>query len=66
MNQDQFEWVYQSLGIPVEPLPPNYTPEEYGKRLASMSSIDRGVSYASSTDYRVVLQATEARRGKLE
>ncbi len=42
---------FKALGIHVEPLPPNYTPEEFGRRLRSMAQSEHGVSYAASTDY---------------
>ena len=51
MNDDKYIQVFRELGIPVEPLPSNYTPEDYGRRLLSMSKTDRSVSYAASTDY---------------
>ena len=51
MDYEQYCLVFCSLGIPVEPLPENYTPEEYGRQLLSMSQFECGVSYTSSTDY---------------
>lgn len=63
-SQNQYFQIYRSLNIPIEPLPSNYTPEEYGKRLAAMSCTNKGVSYASSTDYKVALQATESKHKK--
>lgn len=51
MNNDIYSQVFMSLGIPIHPLPSNYSPEEFGRRLFSMSHTECGVSYAASTDY---------------
>lgn len=51
MNNDKYTQAYKDLGIPIEPLPANYTPEEFGRRLHTMSQTEVGVSYAASTDY---------------
>ena len=40
-----------TLGIPVEPLTLNYTPEEYGRKLLSLTQYQYGVTYSNSTDY---------------
>ena len=51
MDNDKYSQVFKTLGIPIQPLPSNYSPEEFGRRLLSMSQTERGVSYAASTDY---------------
>lgn len=51
MENNKYSQVFETLGIPIQPLPSNYSPEEYGRRLLSMSQTERGVSYAASTDY---------------
>lgn len=56
MNNDKYYQVFKTLNITVEPLPSNYTPEEYGRRLFSMSQSENGVSYAASTDYVEIVQ----------
>lgn len=52
MSAEDFYYVYQSLKIDVEPLSPQYAPEEYGRNLLSMAKSECGVSYAASTDYK--------------
>ena len=54
MNKDEYVQAYKALGIPIKQLPSNYTPEEFGRRLRSMSQTEHGVSYAASTDYVVM------------
>ena len=58
MENEKYYQAFRDLGIKVEPLPSNYTPEEYGRRLLSMSQSEYGVSYAASTstDYVVIKQ----------
>lgn len=56
MNNDKYYQVFKDLNITVEPLPSNYTPEEYGRKLFSMSQPENGVSYAASTDYGELVQ----------
>lgn len=56
MDIDKYSEAFKSLGIPVEPLPDNYTPEEFGKVLLSMSQSEQGVSYAASTDFSDIAQ----------
>lgn len=51
MDSDKYTQIYMELGIPINPLPANYTPDEFGHRLHSMSQTEIGVSYAASTDY---------------
>lgn len=51
MDNDKYSQIFKTLGIPIQPLPSNYSPEEFGRRLLSMSQTERGVSYAASTDY---------------
>lgn len=58
MNTDKYSQVFESLGIPIQPLPSNYTPDAYGRRLLAMSQTEHGVSYASSTDYLETSQKT--------
>ena len=55
-NIDGYSQIFESLNIPVQPLPSNYSPEEYGRKLLSMSKTEHGVSYAASTDYFGTLQ----------
>lgn len=58
MENEKYYQAFRDLGIKVEPLPSNYNPEEYGRRLLSMSQSEYGVSYAASTstDYVVIKQ----------
>lgn len=56
MDNEKYTQVYKSLGIPIQKLPSNYTPEEFGRTLFSMMQKERGVSYAASTDYLVTPQ----------
>ena len=56
MEKDQYYQAFIDLGINVEPLPSSYNPEEYGRRLLSMSQPVYGVSYAVATDYVVMQQ----------
>lgn len=56
MENEKYYQTFRDLGIKVEPLPSNYNPEEYGRRLLSMSQPEYGVSYAASTDYVVIQQ----------
>ena len=51
MTNDNYSQVFRDLGIQIQPLPSNYTPEDFGRRLLSMSQTEHGVSYAASTDY---------------
>ena len=51
---NEYGQVYKALGIPIKPLPSNYTPDEFGRKLRSMSQTEHGVSYAASTDYVVI------------
>ena len=63
MENGKYYQAFRDLGIKVEPLPSNYNPEEYGRRLLSMSPSENGVSYAASTstDY-VVIQQNNAKK----
>lgn len=63
MENEKYYQAFRDLGIKVEPLPSNYNPEEYGRRLLSMSQPENGVSYAASTstDY-VVIQQNNAKK----
>lgn len=63
MENEKYYQAFRDLGIKVEPLPSNYNPEEYGRRLLSMSQSENGVSYAASTstDY-VVIQQNNAKK----
>lgn len=56
MKEETFVSLYRKLNIPVEPLPSNYSPDEYGKSLMSVALSPKGVSYASSTDYKMSSQ----------
>ena len=56
MENDIYVQTFNALGIPVKPLPSNYSPEEFGRSLLSMSKYEHGVSYAVSTDYTSSLQ----------
>lgn len=49
MNQVDIIEVYKDLGISIQPLPDNYNPDTYGKRLMYSSDSRRGVSYAAQT-----------------
>ena len=63
MENEKYYQAFRDLGIKVETLPSNYNPEEYGRRLLSMSQAENGVSYAASTftDY-VVIQQNNAKK----
>lgn len=50
-ENEKYYQAFRDLGIKVEPLPSNYNPEEYGRRLLSMSQSENGVSYAASTSF---------------
>lgn len=54
MEKNIFFDMYKSLGIPIKKLPPNYSPNDYGKMLCS-SSLHKpsNVYYTDSTDYIV-------------
>lgn len=56
MENERYYQIFRDLGVKVEPLPSNYSAEEYGRGLLSMSQPEYGVSYAASTDYVVVQQ----------
>lgn len=50
MNEEYMQ-LFRMLEISIEPLPENYTPEEYGRKLLSESQTKLGVSYSASTEY---------------
>ena len=50
-DYDFYTQFYRSMNIPFQPLPANYSPEEFGRKLMATSLTERGVSYAGSTDY---------------
>ena len=52
MDNNIYIQVFKACNIPVQPLPSNYSPEEYGRRLLYMSQNKYGVSYSASTDYK--------------
>ncbi|MBQ3625522.1 MAG: hypothetical protein II948_02100 [Synergistaceae bacterium] len=56
MENDKYFQEFKYLNIPVEPMPSNYTPEEFGKRLSAMFQRKYSVSYAASTDYSLNAQ----------
>ena len=67
MDNDKYSQTFSALGIPIQPLPSNYTPEEYGRKLLSMFQTERAVSYAASTDYLEIPQmASETSKEKNE
>ena len=49
-NNIYFE-TFINLNIPIEQLPENYSPEEFGRKLFSASQYKYDVRYAASTDY---------------
>ncbi len=51
MDNEKYYQLFMTLGISVESLPLNYTPEEYGRKLLSLNQYQQGVSYSNSTDY---------------
>ena len=52
MDNEVYELFFRELGIPVEPLPDNYTPDSFARRLLSArQSSPREVAYAAKTDY---------------
>lgn len=50
MTIAEIEKIYEQLKIKIEPLPPNYDPDTYGRYL--MQQIDRGVgvTYSASSN----------------
>lgn len=48
-NYDYYN-AFESIGVPLKPLPTNYSPEEFGRMLLSETHFEKGVSYATSTD----------------
>lgn len=50
MNNYDYYYAFKSIGVPIKPLPPNYSPEEFGRMLLSGTHFEKGVSYATSTD----------------
>lgn len=53
MNNEKYTQIYKSLGVLIKPLPSNYDPDDYGRRLFAMTQPKNGISYAASTDYDV-------------
>ncbi len=51
MKKNKYIQGFKALNIPIEPVPSNYSPEEFGRKLLSMSHCGYGVSYAASTNY---------------
>jgi hypothetical protein len=51
MDKEDYAQVFRALDIPIQPIPSNYSPEEFGRKLFAMSQIESGVCYAASTDY---------------
>ena len=50
MKLKNYEDIFRTLGIKTEPVPMNYTPEQYGKMLMSCYPSAAGVSYSAQTD----------------
>lgn len=59
MDKVDYYKAFESLGISIKPLPANYTPEEFGRRLLSATKSEHGVSYAASTDYMTIQQKSK-------
>lgn len=59
MDNDNFSQGFGVLGIPIQPLPANYTPDEFGHMLIAMAQTEQGVSYAASTDYKPPQNASD-------
>ena len=51
MGEREYQKFFEQLGIKVEPLPENYNPDEYGKKLMSSYISTKGVSYSANTNY---------------
>ena len=51
MDYEKYYQAFKSLNISVDPLPQNYTPEDFGRRLMSLSQTEQDVSYSASTEY---------------
>ncbi len=49
MDAKDYEKIYIEFGIQFEPLPDNYNPDEYGKKLMSSYQLNEGVVYSAST-----------------
>lgn len=62
MDNDQYSQVFKALNIQVQPLPANYTPDEFGRMLIAGAQTEHGVSYAASTDYRTPQKTPEITR----
>lgn len=50
MERKDYYDIFDILGIKVEPLSKNYTPEQYGKKLMAGCQSASGVSYSAGTD----------------
>lgn len=53
MKENDFYQVFQDLGIQVEPLQENYSPDAFGKNLMASVHFGNGVSYSSYTEVNV-------------
>lgn len=51
MGEKEYQNFFEQLGIKVEPLPKNYNPDEYGKKLMSSCISTKGISYSANTNY---------------
>lgn len=49
MSEKNIYETFERLGISVDPIPENYTPESFGKMLMNQSPLNFGVSYSAST-----------------
>lgn len=49
MDNDKYFTLFKELGIRVNPLPENYNPDSYGKKLMQNFNFGNGVLYADST-----------------
>jgi hypothetical protein len=49
MNTVEYTQAFRQLGIKVQPLPNNYSPDIFGKMLMSSAQQEADVSYSSNT-----------------
>lgn len=51
MNEKKYQEFFEQMGIKVDPLPQNYNPDEYGKKLMSAYISKKTISYSANTNY---------------
>lgn len=51
MNEIEYKDFFEQLGIKIEPLPKNYNPDMFGKKLMSDYPLAKGVLYSANTNF---------------